>query len=46
MQTGSVREVVLRFLAPEIEVERIGLGAGWRAELEVMFRLRGAQRPV
>jgi len=39
-------EVILRFFAPEIEVERIGLAAGWRAQLEVMFRLRGAQRPM
>ena len=39
-------EVILRYFAPEIEVERIGLGAGRRAELEVMFRLRGAERPV
>jgi hypothetical protein len=39
-------EVILRFFAPQIEVERIGLAAGWRAQLEVMFRLRGAERPV
>jgi hypothetical protein len=38
-------ETILRCFAPQTEVERIGLGAGWRAELEVMFRLRGAQRP-
>lgn len=39
-------EVILRFFAPQIEVERIGLAADWRAQLEVMFRLRGAERPV
>ncbi len=39
-------ETILRFFAPRIEVERIGLAAGWRAQLEVMFRLRGAQRPA
>ena len=38
-------EVILRFFAPQIEVERIGLAAGWRAQLEVMFRLSGAKRP-
>ena len=39
-------EVILRYFAPQIAVERIGLGAGWRADLEVMFRLRGAERPA
>lgn len=38
-------EAVLRFFTPQIEVERIGLAAGWRGQLEVMFRLRGAERP-
>lgn len=31
-------ETVLRYLAPEIEVERIGIGLEWRQELRVMFR--------
>jgi hypothetical protein len=35
----------LGFFSPEIEVLRIGLGADWRTRLEVMFRLRGAERP-
>ena len=39
-------EVILRYFAPQIEVERIGLAAGWRARLEVMFRLRGAAPPA
>ncbi len=39
-------EAILRFFAPDVEVERIGLGAGWRASLQVMFRLRGAQTPL
>lgn len=38
-------EMILRYFAPEIEIERIGLGIGWRRELEVMFRIRGAGRP-
>lgn len=39
-------EAILRFFAPEIEVERIGLAVGWRTRLDVMFRLRGAQLPL
>ena len=38
-------ETVLAFLSPEIEVERLGLGSDWRKELQVVFRLRGAERP-
>jgi hypothetical protein len=38
-------ESILRYFSPEIEVERIGLGIHWRRKLEVMFRLRGAERP-
>jgi hypothetical protein len=39
-------EAVLRFFAPTIEVERIGLGADWRRGPKVMFRIRGAERPL
>ncbi|HEY1339126.1 MAG TPA: hypothetical protein VGF59_16545 [Bryobacteraceae bacterium] len=38
-------ETILNFFAPSIHVERIGLGVEWRRGLQVMFRLRGAQRP-
>ncbi|MDQ2901340.1 MAG: hypothetical protein M3Y07_16315, partial [Acidobacteriota bacterium] len=38
-------ESILRYFLPSIEVERIGLGANWRSDLQVMFRLRGAERP-
>lgn len=38
-------EAVLSFFAPAVEVVRIGVGVEWRRELEVMFRLRGAERP-
>ena len=31
-------EGVLRYLAPHIEVERIGIGLEWRKELKVVFR--------
>ena len=38
-------ESVLGYFSPTIEVERIGLGINWRRGLDVMFRLRGADRP-
>jgi len=38
-------ETVLSFFAPSIDVERVGVGVEWRKGLEVMFRLRGAERP-
>ena len=31
-------ETVLRYLSPEVQVERIGIGLEWRQELRVMFR--------
>jgi hypothetical protein len=37
-------ESVLAFFAPEIEVERIGLGMDWRRKVQVVFRLNGAER--
>jgi len=38
-------ETLLRYFAPWIAVERIGVGVEWRSKLEVMFRLQGAQSP-
>ncbi len=38
-------ETILSFLAPRIDVVRIGVGVEWRKELHVMFRLSGAKRP-
>ena len=38
-------ETILSFFSPAIEVERIGLAVEWRKGLEIMFRLRGAERP-
>ena len=35
-------ETILRFFAPTIEVERIGLGADWRHLPKVMFRISGS----
>ncbi|MGH9861655.1 MAG: hypothetical protein ACRD5F_16670, partial [Candidatus Acidiferrales bacterium] len=31
-------EVILRYLSPEIEVQRIGLNEGWRQGIQVVFR--------
>jgi hypothetical protein len=45
LQFHPKTETVLAWFAPGIEVERIGLGAGWRQELNILFRLRGAERP-
>ncbi len=39
-------ETILRYFAPEIDVERIGLGVEWRQGLRVMFRAHGARRPI
>jgi hypothetical protein len=39
-------ETILGCFSPAIEVERIGLGANWRSGLNVMFRLRGSERPI
>jgi len=39
-------EAILSHFSSEIDVERIGLGIHWRSQLDVMFRLRGADRPV
>ena len=38
-------ESILSYFAAGIEVERVGLAADWRKGLQVMFRLRGAERP-
>jgi hypothetical protein len=38
-------ETVLRYFSPAIEVERIGLAVEWRKSIEVMFRLKQAERP-
>ena len=37
-------EIILRYFSPEILVERVGLGADWRRELQVLFRKEGAAR--
>ncbi|MDP2997985.1 MAG: hypothetical protein Q8N47_10890, partial [Bryobacterales bacterium] len=39
-------ETILRFLSPEIEVERIGLAVEWNQRVRVVLRARGAERPA
>ena len=39
-------ESILRYFAPTIEVERIGVNARWRRELQIMFRTRGCEPPA
>ncbi|MBI4873754.1 MAG: hypothetical protein HY822_03865 [Acidobacteria bacterium] len=39
-------ETMLRFLAPEIEVERVGLAVEWKQRPRVVFRAQGAERPA
>lgn len=38
-------ETILRYFSPAIEVERLGLAVEWKKAVEVMFRLRQAERP-
>jgi len=45
LEFHSTTETVMSALVPHIDFTRIGLGANWRSELRVMFRLRGAERP-
>ena len=45
LEFHTTTETVLDYFSPTIPVERIGLAVEWRKELQVMFRLRGAERP-
>ena len=45
LEFHATTEALLSFFAPTVEVERVGVGVEWRRELQVMFRLRGAERP-
>ena len=45
LEFHSTTETVLSAVAPHIDFTRIGVGANWRSELRVMFRLRGAEHP-
>jgi hypothetical protein len=39
-------ETILRYFSTQVEVERVGLGMEWRHGLQVVFRARGAERPL
>ena len=41
----STHETVLRYFAPAIPVERVGINTDWKAKLKVVLRLQGAERP-
>ena len=38
-------ETILRFFSSDIAVERIGVGIEWQRELQILFRLLGAESP-
>ncbi len=42
----STNSAVLRYFAPEICVERIGVNSGWDRHLTVVMRLSGADSPI
>jgi hypothetical protein len=46
LQFHPQTETILRYLSPQVPVERIGLGVEWRQGPAVMFRVEGARRPV
>ncbi len=39
-------ETILQYFSPQVEVERVGLSAGWRGSLRVVFRAKGAEKPA
>jgi hypothetical protein len=45
LEFHSTTEAVLGAIGTHADFTRIGVGANWRSELRVMFRLRGAERP-
>lgn len=45
LEFHSTIDRMIGYLRPEIEFVRIGVGADWRRQLRVMFRLRGDERP-
>lgn len=36
-------ETILKYFSPDIDVQRVGVGMHWRSELQVAFRLTGAE---
>jgi len=45
LQFHPTTETILRFFAPTVEVERIGVGLEWRRGVRPVSRLRGAELP-
>jgi hypothetical protein len=45
LQFHPTTETILRFFSPAIDVERIGVDSGWRADFRVVSRLCGAEKP-
>ena len=39
-------ESILRYLSPQIQVERIGVSANWRKDLRILFRAEGSSPPA
>jgi hypothetical protein len=39
-------DALLRYFAPDILVERVGVNTGWQEQLKVVLRLRGADAPM
>jgi hypothetical protein len=46
MSFHSTNATVLSYFSPHIEVERIGINEGWRHDIRVVMRLRGADNPI
>jgi hypothetical protein len=44
LRVHPATDVLLRYIAPEIEWEFVGIGEHWREEVKVMFRKRPAER--
>lgn len=42
----SSNAVILRYFAPEIKVERVGINSDWQQSLKVVMRLDGAAVPI
>jgi hypothetical protein len=46
LRIHPANEIVLRYLAPQVEWELVALGEHWRRELKAIFRKRSHPRPV
>lgn len=46
MSFHSSNATILRYLSPQIEVDRVGVNSDWHQALKVVFRLQGAESPI